>query len=637
MNKLFEPISIGSVALRNRIVFPPMTTGFEDKGVISKQSIDFYTTIAKGGAGLIILGDASVSPSMIPIPAIYDDSFIPGLRELAQAVQAHGAKMAPQLFHQEFDLAEIMKLPRDQGMAKIKEGMENFANTLTEAQIEEIIEKFVIAARRSQTAGFDMIQVHGDRLIGQFSSPLLNKRTDRYGGSVENRARFAIEVVKSIKKAIGNSLPIDYKLAIIRPNEGKAGPTLEEAQIFAPLLVEAGVDSFHVSIANHSGLHNSIPPMGSKPFGCFVDLAAGIKKVVTVPVTAVGRIVDPAFAEKLIKDKQADLVALGRGLIADPEWPIKVREGRFDDIRTCIMCNQGCTDRLLNRQSISCSVNTSVGKETSAQICRAETKKKIMVVGGGPAGMEACRVAALRGHAVTLIEKAESLGGQLNIASVPPHKDEMNQFTHYLTEQIGKLGVETRLRTEGTASIIEAIKPDAIIVATGAIPLVIDVPGIKDKKVTSAWDVLAGKSSVGKRAVVIGGGAVGSETAEFLAQNGREVTIVEMLDKICLDMSPTITPVFMERIAQYRIKVLTKHTLKEVTANGIVVIDENGNNIAIEADSVVLATGARANDTLEKELQERGIPVCSIGDCAQGGPRKLIDAVHEGYFAALKI
>jgi NADPH-dependent 2,4-dienoyl-CoA reductase/sulfur reductase-like enzyme len=436
---------------------------------------------------------------------------------------------------------------------------------------------------------------------------------------------------------VGGRVPIDYKLSIIRPNEGKAGPTLDEAKIMARWLVETGVDSFHVSLANHTGVHHGIPPMGSKPIGCFVDLAEAIKKVVNVPVAAVGRIVDPKFAEAILADGKADLVSLCRGLVADPEWPLKVQEGRNDDIRKCIMCNQGCTDRLLNRQSISCSINATVGKEVSSRITKAETAKAVLVIGGGPAGMEAARVAALRGHRVTLMEKADRLGGQLNLATIPPHKEEMDQITEYLSAQIEKLGVNIKLNEEATPATIEELKPDEVIVATGATPLILDIPGVQAENVTNAWDVLAGKSTTGQRVIVVGGGSVGSETAEFLAESGKAVTIVEMLEKICIDMSPTIVPFFMERIKPYRLKIFTQHKLLEINDKGVITMDDQQQKHSIEADTVVMAVGAQSNNELVKGLQEKGIKVHAIGDCSQEGPRKLFDAVHEGYFTTLKI
>lgn len=637
MNRLFSPIRIGNIELRNRIIFPPMTTGFEEKGEVTERSRNFYVTVAQGGAGLIVLGDAAINFSIAPQPAIYDDRFIPELRELTQAVQAYGAKISPQLFHTPFFTEEIMKLPREQLFAKMKESSETFQNILTLPQIEEIQIKFVNAAKRAKAAGFDMIQVHGGQLIGLFSSPILNKRKDKYGGSIENRARFAVEIVKRIREAMGTEITIDYKLTVHRPNEGKSGPPLDEAKQFAKWLVDAGLDMFHVCTANHGATHHIIPPMGVKPHGYSVDIAEAIKGVVNVPIATVGRIVDPDFAERIISEGKADLIAVGRGLLADPEWPIKAKEGRHAAIRKCIMCNQGCTDRLLNGQSISCSINATLGKEATSQIKKTETRKHVLIIGGGPAGMEAARIAALRGHQVTLIEKANALGGQLNIATIPPHKDEMNLITEYLISQVKNLGVDIQLGKEFTQAMIDEIRPDVVILATGAIPIIPDIPGIQGNNVKTAWDVLSNKKSIGQRVIVVGGGSVGCETAEFLAKSGTEVTIVEMLDRIGTDMSPTMIPFFMGRVKEYGIKVLTKHKLEEIKENGIKTVDENHQEHELQTDTIVLAMGAQPNNKLLERLQDKGIEVYSVGDCAQEPTRKLIDAVHEGYFTALRI
>jgi len=637
MNRLFEPIKMGSIELKNRIIFPPMTTGFEQGGVVTEQSINFYSSIARGGVSLIILGDAAVDPAFIPVPGISDDKFIPMLKKLVEAVHANGALISPQLFHQEFFALELMKLPKEQFGARMKDDMENFANRLSHEQIEAIVEEFAEGARRAMEAGFDIVQVHGDRLVGQFCSPVLNKRTDEYGGSIENRAKFALAVVKRVREVVGGNVPIDYKLSIIRPTEGQAGPTLEEAKKMVPWLVEAGVDAFHVSLANHTGIHHVIPPMGFKPPGCFVDLAEAVKQVAGVPVAAVGRIVTPEHAESILAEDKADIIALGRGLVADPEWPVKVKEGRYDDIRTCMMCNQGCTDRLIGRRAVSCSINASVGKEAESAITRAETIKKILVAGGGPAGMEAARVAALRGHKVTLAEKADRLGGQVNIASVPSHKQELARIMDYLPAQIKKLGVDIRLGQEATAEMIADENPDAVVIATGAQPLIPDITGIGAENVITAWDVLSGKSAPGQKVVVIGGGSVGSETAEYLAASGKEVTIVEMLGKICMDMSTTIVPFFMPLIEQHGVTVLTNHRLAAVTPKGVVLIDENDEEKTAQADTVVLAVGAVQGNKLAESLKGKDMEVYSIGDCSREVPGKIIDAVHDAYFTMLEV
>ncbi len=330
---------------------------------------------------------------------------------MAEAVHAEGAKIGAQLFHQEYDAVEIGNIVktsgREAGVKKLHEDMQNYCNRITVDEIHEIQQRFVDAARRVEAAGFDMIQFHGDRLNGMFSSPIMNTRTDEYGGALRNRARFALEVVAKVREAVPD-MTLEYKMAVIRtdPPMGMAGPPLDEAKIIAGWLVEEGIESFHVALANHDSIAGTIPAMGTQPYGCFVDLAVGIKQAVDVPVTAVGRILFPDHAEQLVNDGQVDLIGLCRSLLADPEWPNKVRDGRSDEIRYCAMCNN-CVDSLTTRRvHVRCALNACLGAEESIEITKAPVTKNVVVVGGGPAGLEAARVASLRGHRVTLYEKA---------------------------------------------------------------------------------------------------------------------------------------------------------------------------------------------------------------------------------------
>lgn len=641
MSLLLQPIPIGPLALRNRIVFPPMSTGYEERGAITPRSRNFYATLARGGAALLVLGDVSIQPALAAIPALYDDRLIPGLRGLTDAVHAEGALISAQLFHQEYDAAEIMRLMqtegRDAAFKRLREDMQSFCNRLTVEQIEQIQELFVAAARRAQAAGFDMLQIHGDRLIGMFCSPLINRRTDAYGGSPENRARFALEVTRKIHAAVPE-MTLDYKLAIIRtdPPMGKGGPTLAEAQALAPQLVEAGVATFHVCIANHGALADTIPAAGTQPYGCFVDLAAAIKQVISVPVTAVGRILTPEFAEEVLAAGQADLVALGRQLLCDPDLPRKLATGRAEEIRYCIMCNRGCTDNLTRQKPVQCVLNAALGGETTPEITATEKPQRVLVVGGGPGGLEAARVAALRGHRVTLVEKSGALGGQLKIAAVPPCKDELQRLTDYLISEVQRLGVEVRLNEEATAESVLAWQPESVILATGATPVVLPVPGHDRETVVTAWDVLAG-APVGERVVVIGGGSVGLETAEYLAAQGQQVMVVEMLDKIGTDESPTILPRLQKSLREHGVLILTQHTLTEITAEGAVVTAADGAVETLPADTVVMAAGARPLRALQEALQARGVPFCCVGDCAGDQTRQIGDAIHEAFAAALAL
>jgi len=642
MRHLFQPIRLGPLTLRNRIVFPPMTTGYEEKGMVTPRSRTFYRNIARGGAGLIIIGDVSIQPSFAPTPFIHDDSFVPGLRQLVDEVHAEGACIAAQLFHQEYDTAEIGRVMtaegRDAARKRLHADMDDYCNRLTPGDIAAIRERFRRAALRVREAGFDLIELHGDRLVGMFTSGLLNRRTDAYGGSLQNRARFALEIVQTIRKAVPD-LPIEYKLSIIRtdPLMGRAGPTLEEAQVLAGWLEDAGVVGFHVALANHGAIGDTIPAMGTQPYGCFVDLAEGIKRVVHVPVTAVGRILDPDFAESIIALGKADMVGIGRGLIAAPEWPREVERGQVDDLRLCIMCNH-CASSLMASQPLRCAINATIGETEPVTIAPAAAPRRILVIGGGPAGMEAAHIAARRGHEVTLVEREPRLGGQLPLCSAPPFKHEISRLTQYLTTQMARHCVQVRAGADAPVEVLlDEIRPDAVIVATGVSPVTLPVPGMDRANVVSAWSVLADAVPVGPRAVIVGGGSVGVETALFLAPRGIEVTIVEILEKIAGGESPTILPFIHAQLERYRVRVLTQHRVLWVDAEGLRVATPDGTTLSIDCDTVVIAAGTRRNPTFAEAITARGIECHVVGDCSDKSPGTLAGAIHEGFWAGMKV
>ena len=395
-----------------------------------------------------------------------------------------------------------------------------------------IIDKMCACAVRAQKAGVDVIQIHGDRLNGCLCSTRMNHRTDKFGGSLENRVRFARMLTRAIRKAVPGMV-IDYKLSIVTPQRGKGGIDEADAVQFAKWLEEDGVDMFHVAQANHTGnMADTIPPMGVQPYGFFVKIAGDIKKAVNVPVSAVGRIVDAEMAERVIESGMADIVAMGRPLLADPDWGAKIAAGKACDIRRCISCNKGCTDAIQNRQFLSCVLNAENGYENSRSIQPAAQKKKVAVLGGGPAGLEAARVAALRGHDVTLFEKTTALGGQLNIACVPPRKEEMRRAALDLIHAVCNAGVHLCLAQAPTAQELKDAGFEAVINAVGAHSAAPRIPGIDNVNVADAWKVLAGEQQVYGTVAVIGGGMVGCETAEYLAARGCKVAVIEMMDKI---------------------------------------------------------------------------------------------------------
>ena len=404
-----------------------------------------------------------------------------------------------------------------------------------------------------------------------------------------------------------------------------------------PWLEAAGVVGFHVALANHDGLGDTIPAMGTQPYGCFLDLAHGIKRAARVPVTAVGRILDPDFAEGVLASGRADLVGIGRGLIAEPDWPRLVERGEVDEMHFCIMCNH-CASSLMSSKPLECAINAAVGAAVPVTMEPAPRRRRVLVIGGGPAGMEAARVAALRGHDVVLAERTGRLGGQLPLCSAPPYKGEIDRLARYLEKQVERQGVRVKLNVgEPVGTLLDDARPDAVIVATGGRPSMPALPGFDAAGVVSAWDVLSGVASVGQRVIVVGGGAVGVETALFLAPRGLEVTIVEMLDKIAGGESPTVLPWIESQIRRFGIHVLTEHRVLSREPRGLSVSGPDGSPRLLEGDTVVVAAGTRANPTFAAEIASRGIECHVIGDCSETSAGTLAGAIHDGFRAAMSI
>ena len=639
-NVILQPIEVGGQTFKNRIMFPPLTTGYEKSGMISEQDMGFYTRLAKGGVGYIVMGDVAPINSFSPTPKLFDDSQIPAFKALADSVHAYGTKLGVQLFHPEYDVDAInslfMQKKFDEMRQRLHHDMMFFTDEVSEEMLMAIIDKMCACAVRAQKAGVDVIQIHGDRLNGCLCSTRMNHRTDKFGGSLENRVRFARMLTRAIRKAVPDMV-IDYKLSIVTPQRGKGGIDEADAVQFAQWLVEDGVDMLHVAQANHTGnMADTIPPMGVQPYGFFVKIAGDIKKAVNVPVSAVGRIVDAEMAARVIESGMADMVAMGRPLLADPDWGTKIAAGKACDIRRCISCNKGCTDAIQNRQFLSCVLNAENGYENTRSIQPAAQKKKIAVLGGGPAGLEAARVAALRGHDVTLFEKTTTLGGQLNIACVPPRKEEMRRATQDLIHAVCNAGVHLCMGQTRTAEQLKDAGFEAVINAVGAHSAAPRIPGIDSVNVADAWKVLAGEQQVYGTVAVIGGGMVGCETAEYLAARGCKVSVIEMMDKIAAGESSTILPTLLENYKTYGVEQYPSHKVKEFRMDAVVCENKDGAEVTIPCDYIVLAMGARSNEFDAAALEAASIPVYSIGDAA-GKAADISNAIRTGYDTACQL
>lgn len=639
-NVILQPIEVGGQTFKNRIMFPPLTTGYEKNGMISEQDMGFYTRLAKGGVGYIVMGDVAPINSFSPTPKLFDDSQIPAFKALADSVHAYGTKLGVQLFHPEYDVDAInslfMQKKFDEMRQRLHHDMMFFTDEVSEEMLMAIIDKMCACAVRAQKAGVDVIQIHGDRLNGCLCSTRMNHRTDKFGGSLENRVRFARMLTRAIRKAVPDMV-IDYKLSIVTPQRGKGGIDEADAVQFAQWLVEDGVDMFHVAQANHTGnMADTIPPMGVQPYGFFVKIAGDIKKAVNVPVSAVGRIVDAEMAARVIESGMADMVAMGRPLLADPDWGTKIAAGKACDIRRCISCNKGCTDAIQNRQFLSCVLNAENGYENTRSIQPAAQKKKIAVLGGGPAGLEAARVAALRGHDVTLFEKTTTLGGQLNIACVPPRKEEMRRAAQDLIHAVCNAGVHLCMGQTRTAEQLKDAGFEAVINAVGAHSAAPRIPGIDSVNVADAWKVLAGEQQVYGTVAVIGGGMVGCETAEYLAARGCKVSVIEMMDKIAAGESSTILPTLLENYKTYGVEQYPSHKVKEFRMDAVVCENKDGAEVTIPCDYIVLAMGARSNEFDAAALEAASIPVYSIGDAA-GKAADISNAIRTGYDTACQL
>jgi 2,4-dienoyl-CoA reductase-like NADH-dependent reductase (Old Yellow Enzyme family)/thioredoxin reductase len=636
LNHLFQPAKIGCMTLANRVIMAPMYTQLaNENGYVSDRLLAYYEERARGGMGLIIVENTAVArggESETREPAIFDDTYLEGLSKLAAVIHKHGVKAAIQLHHAGRQRPKHMGEPVAPSAIACK-FLKVEPRALTTEEADDLVEKFATGALLAKKAGFDAVEFHGAHgyLICQFLSGYTNKRTDKYGGSLEKRMRFALDIVKKARQKLGSDFPIMFRISAKEfvPD----GLEIEQTKVIARALQDAGVDSVDVSAGIYERGQWTCQP-GWLPRGCLVPFAEEIKKNVSVPVIVAGRIVDPRFADTVLAQGRADFIALGRPFLTDPQILVKAKEGRYDDIRMCIACCN-CMDSLLRGKAISCSVNAELGREAE-KLLPAKKPKKVVVIGGGPGGMETARVAALKGHKVTLYEKDKALGGQLITAAVPPGKDELQTTIRYLSAQLYKEGIDVRLGHAPTAQEIIDLHPDVVIVATGSITERPAIAGADLPHVFLARDVLAGNKPVGQKMVVVGGGRVGCETAELLARQGKDVTLVRMSGKnrLAHELGPASRNSFLQTLAASGVKIRGSATIVSIDKEGVIVSD-SGASEHITADTVILSPAPTADNGIISLLEGKFPQMLVIGDCSK--PRTIMDAIHEGYAAAAGI
>lgn len=633
---MLSPISIGNMRLKNRFVVPAMATNYCDHdGYATDQYIEYHKNKAQGGWGLIITENYAVAPEGrgLWVPGLWEDEQIKGHRKMTDAVHASGAKIIAQIYHAGRQTSSsISGGPLVAPSALPCPVMQEMPREMTIEDIKQLIKDFEDTAARAKEAGFDGVEVHLGHgyLLAEFLSLYSNKRTDKYGGSLKNRARLPLEIYEAIRARCGDEFAITCRISGDEFVPG--GRTIEETKVLARMFEKAGFDAIHVTAGVYASTELIMQPM-YVPSGFMVELAAEVKKVVDIPVIAVGRINDPEMAEIVLLSGKADLISMGRASLADPQLPNKYATGRADDIKTCIACQQGCKGIVGKGEPIRCMVNPSLGFEYLKEAKEAAVKKKVTVVGGGVAGMEAALAAVDAGHDVTLYEKADHLGGQFELAAIPPAKGIMATLITWERKQIENRGVKVYTNTEYTIDIFEKEKPDAVILGSGSVNNIPRIPGIDRAHVVLAHDVLAGLKEVGQKVIVAGGGMIGAETADYLASLGRDVTIIEMLPQIAGDEEDSRKLFLMRALKEEDVEIKTETKIVEITEDGIVA-ENAGGKFECKADNVVIALGMVAYNPLEEELKGK-VELHVVGDAIKA--RNALEAVREGFLAGCNV
>ena len=631
MKKLFEPITIKNVTIRNRTVVSAMVTELcGPDGLATEAFIAYHEAKAKGGWGLIIPENYVIAPGVggfANLPGLYDDSQIASHKAFTDRIHAAGAKIVCQLYHagRRISAAVTGLEPVGPSAMKFASGQWEISRALTVEEIEQIVEQFADAAVRAKKAGFDGVEIHGGHgyLLHSFNSPFSNKRCDAYGGSITGRAKLSVDIVKRVREKVGNDFMIQYRISC---EEGVPGAiTIEEAKAIAMLLEEAGIDLLHVS--QGGDFNHVVSPSSCEAKARYINNAAEMKKVLSIPVIGVGRINDPLIAEEVLRSGKADLVTMARASLADPEFPNKAEAGQYQDINYCIGCLQGCTK--------GCLVNPMIGHENEYDITPVAVPKTVYIAGGGIAGCEAAIVAAKRGHQVTLFESSDKLGGQWLLACVPPGKTDFSSLAAWQQRELKKQGVTVRMQTALTKELVEAEKPDVVLVATGSKPFVPPITGVQQTSVVLASDILAGRVNAGANVVVIGGGSVGAETADHLAMHGSKVTIVEMRSGIAEDASARPRKFLLERLEAAKAAIYTNAGVLMIGKDAVYIEQDKQPKKLENVDTVVIATGSKSYAPLLQELQNCACEVLAIGDA--NGVKDGKHNMHEAFATALQI
>ncbi len=631
MENLFSTFSIKGCELKNRIIMPSLASFLiENDGSIPPAAIEHYRLRAAGGPAMVIMEACAVSPEGIVSPhqaRIYDDRLVEGLSKIAHAMKAEGAIPAVQLHHggRQTSSKIIGQLPVAPSPLPCP-SIRGEVKPLTVPDIQKLVTQFGDAADRAVQAGFELIEIHGAHgyLVNQFLSGFSNIREDAYGGDIKGRTRFAREIVHEVRKRVGEEYPLSFKISAMEFVEG--GLEVKESIEILKLLIDEGVDIVQVSAGNDATPEWICQPMFMEK-ACLADFARSIKKELNVPIMAVGRINDPLIAEEIIKTGKADLVCIGRGLLADPAMPNKAKEGRLDDIRICIACNT-CMESIFRKGRVECLVNPALGREKEMVFTPAATPKKVMVVGAGPGGLNVAWVAARRGHDVHLFEKQSDFGGQLILGSTTQYKKELLKLIRFQIKQTERFGVTCHLNQEVTPETLKEHAPDVVILATGSVPIHPPVDGTDSPLVSSISEALNGHERPNAKTVVVGGGPTGCEIALDLAEKGEHVTIVEMLSKLGSGLESMTRKIFLKKMKENGVDFKTECKLVRILKDAVVIQEKDGGEVTLPADRVVFSVGNRPENSLFDQIKRMGYETHRIGDCLE--PRSAKSAIYEG-------